>query len=238
MKLDILAFGAHADDVELSCSGTLLRHIALGKKTGIVDLTRGELGTRGTPEMREREAQAAAQIMGVNIRETLDLHDGFFKNDEAAQRSVIRMIRKYQPDVIFANAIHDRHPDHGRAAALVEDAVFLSGLKKIETTEEDHEQEPWRPRVIYHYIQDEWIEPDVVVDITPFSEKKMEAIKAFQSQFYDPASKEPETYISRPEFFESLLFRARELGKMIGVKYGEGFTSRRKAGTDNLFHLK
>ncbi|MEP7129226.1 MAG: bacillithiol biosynthesis deacetylase BshB1 [Chitinophagales bacterium] len=238
MKLDILAFGAHADDVELSCSGTLLKHIALGKKAGIIDLTRGELGTRGTPAIREQEAQTAAQIMGIDIRENLGMRDGFFVNDEAHQLQVIRMIRKYQPDIILANAIHDRHPDHGRAAQLIEESSFLSGLRMIETVEENIEQDPWRPRVIYHYIQDEWIQPDLVVDISGFSEKKLEAIRAFQSQFFNPKSDEPATYISRPDFIDSLIFRAQELGKMIGTKYGEGFTSRRKTGVDNLFHLK
>lgn len=237
MKLDLLAFGAHADDIELSCSGTLLKHLSLGKKAGIVDLTRGELGTRGTPAVREQEAQAAAHIMGIQIRENLGMRDGFFANDEANRLLVIRMIRKYQPEIILANAIHDRHPDHGRAAELIEDAVFLSGLRMINTIEENHEQDPWRPRVVYHYIQDEWIEPDVVVDISAFSDKKMEAIRAFQSQFYNPDSKEPDTYISSPAFMESLLFRAQELGKMIGVKYAEGFTTTRKPGVNNLFHL-
>lgn len=238
MKLDILAFGAHPDDVELSCSGTLLKHMAIGKKAGIVDLTRGELGTRGTPAIREQEAQAAAQIMGVDIRENLNMRDGFFANDEAHQLQVIRMIRKYQPEILFANAIRDRHSDHGRAAQLVEDAAFLSGLKMIQTVEEDTEQDPWRPRVVYHYIQDEWITPDVVVDISGLFEKKMAAIRAFASQFYDPDSKEPQTYISRPDFMESLLFRAQELGKMIGVKHAEGFTTRRMTGVDNLFQLR
>lgn len=238
MKLDILAFGAHADDVELSCSGTLLKHIAAGWKTGIVDLTQGELGTRGTPAIRLQEAQAAAQIMGVNIRENLGMRDGFFLNDESNQLQVIRMIRKYQPEIVMANAIRDRHTDHGRAAQLVEDAAFLAGLKKIITIDEDMEQDPWRPRVVYHYIQDQWIEPDLVVDISGLFEKKMEAIRAFQSQFFDPSSNEPETYISRPAFFDSLFFRAQELGKMIGVKYGEGFTTRRMTGVEDLFHLK
>lgn len=238
MKLDILAFGAHADDVELSCSGTLLKHIATGRKTGIIDLTQGELGTRGTPAIRLQEAQAAAQIMGVDIRENLGMRDGFFLNDETHQLQVIRMIRKYQPEIVIANAIRDRHSDHGKAAQLVDDASFLAGLKKILTVDEEMEQDPWRPKVVYHYIQDEWIEPDLVVDISGYFEKKMEAIRAFQSQFFDAASIEPETYISRPEFIDSLHFRAQELGKMIGVKYAEGFTTRRVTGVDDLFHLK
>lgn len=238
MKLDMLAFGAHADDVELSCGGTLMKHLALGKKAGIVDLTRGELGTRGKPAIREQEAHAAAQIMGIQIRENLGLKDGFFENNEAHQLQVIRMIRKYQPEVVLANAITDRHPDHGRGAQLIQDSAFLAGLRKIITTDEGHEQDAWRPRVVYHYIQDQWIDPDVIIDISAFLEKKLLAIRAFQSQFFDPQSKEPSTYISRPEFIDSLVFRARELGKMVGVEYGEGFTSRRKTGTDSFFHLK
>jgi bacillithiol biosynthesis deacetylase BshB1 len=238
MKLDILAFGAHPDDVELSCSGTLLKHIALGRKTGVVDLTKGELGTRGTPAVREQEAQAATLIMGLHIRENLGMRDGFFKNDEEHQLAVIRMLRKYQPEIVLANAISDRHPDHGRAAQVVNDAVFLSGLRMIKTLEEDHDQDPWRPRAVYHYLQDQWIEPDVLFDVSDFMDKKMEAIRAFQSQFYDPASKEPETYISRPDFLETILLRARELGKMIGVKYAEGFNSVRKAGVADFFQLK
>ncbi len=238
MKLDLLAFGAHADDVELSCSGTLMKHISAGKKAGIVDLTKGELGTRGTPAIREQEAQSAAQIMGVAIRENLGMRDGFFVNDEMHQLQVIRMLRKYQPEIVIANAIYDRHPDHGRAAQLIEDAVFLSGLKMISTSDEGHSQDPWRPRVVYHYIQDQWIEPDVIIDISAFAERKLEAIRAFQSQFHDPQSKEPETYISRPGFIDSLIYRAQEIGKMIGVQYGEGFTTRRKPGLDSFFHLK
>jgi len=179
MKLDILAFGAHPDDVELSCSGTLIKHISLGKKVGIVDLTRGELGTRGTPAIREQEAQQASLVMGAHIRENLEMRDGFFKNDEQHQLQVIRMIRKYQPQIIVANAIRDRHPDHGRAAQLVSDAVFLSGLRMINTIEDEHEQEPWRPVAVYHYIQDQWIDPDVLVDISGFMDKKMESIRAF-----------------------------------------------------------
>ena len=238
MKLDLLAFGAHADDIELSCSGTLLKHISLGKKSGIVDLTRGELGTRGTPAIREQEAQAAAHIMGINIRENLGMRDGFFSNDEVSQLQVIRMIRKYQPEIVLANAIRDRHPDHGRAAQLIEDAVFYSGLRMIKTVEEDHEQDPWRPRVVYNYIQDEWITPDVLIDISPFMDKKLEAIRAFQSQFFDSKSIEPETYISGANFLDTIMFRAQELGKMIGVKYAEGFTTRRKTSVEHLFLLK
>jgi bacillithiol biosynthesis deacetylase BshB1 len=238
MKLDILAFGAHPDDVELSCSGTLIKHIAIGKKAGVVDLTRGELGTRGTPEIREQEALSAAQVMGIHIRENLGMRDGFFLNDELHQKMVIRAIRKYQPDVILANAITDRHPDHGKAACLLNDAVFLSGLRMIKTEDKGHEQEVWRPMAVYHYIQDQWIEPDILIDISGYHEKKMESIRAFQSQFFDPHSKEPETYISKPEFINSITFRAEELGRRIGVKHAEGFTSTRKVGVDNFFQLK
>lgn len=237
MKLDILAFAAHPDDVELSCAGTIIKHVAAGKKVGIVDLTRGELGTRGTVEIREREARAATQILGVHIRENLKMRDGFFKNDESHQLEVIRMIRKYQPEILIGNAVRDRHPDHGRAAQLIEEASFLSGLRMIRTLEDNSEQEPWRPKVIYHYIQDHWIEPDVLIDVSDFMEKKMESIRAFQSQFYNKQSVEPATYLSRPDFLDSILFRSQELGKMIGVKYAEGFTTDRKTGVKSFFDL-
>ncbi len=238
MKLDILAFAAHPDDAEMSCGGTIARHISLGKLVGIVDLTRGELGTRGTPETREQEARRASNILGIHIRENLGMRDGFFVNDEAHQLEVIRMIRKYQPEIVLANAIRDRHPDHGRSANLIEDASFLAGLQMIKTRDEDDNQNIWRPRAIYHYIQDQWIDPDVLIDVSAFMELKMEAVRAFQSQFYNKESNQPETYISRPDFLDSLYFRAQELGKMIGVRYAEGFTSRRKIGVENLFDLK
>jgi len=238
MKLDLLAFGAHPDDVELSASGTLIKHVALGKKVGIVDLTRGELGTRGTPEIRDAESDAASTVMGVHVRENLEMRDGFFRNDEAHQLQVIRMIRKYQPEIVLANAIMDRHPDHGRAAELVRDACFLSGLKKIETKEGDVGQEPWRPKSLYHYIQDMWIDPDVLIDISEYWEKRMEAILCFRSQFYDPGSKEPTTYISTPEFLATLKSRAETLGRMIGLTYAEGYTTVRKTGVDHFFMLK
>ena len=237
MKLDILAFGAHPDDVELSCSGTMIKHITLGMKAGVADLTKGELGTRGTPEIRESEAMAATQVMGLHIRENLEMRDGFFRNDEAHQYNVIRMIRKYQPEIILANAVSDRHPDHSKAAKLISDAAFLSGLKMIKTEDENQPQDAWRPRVIYHYLQDQWIDPDVLIDISGFMDKKMESIRCFRSQFYSADSKEPETYISKPEFLDSIVFRAQELGKMIGVKYAEGFTTLRKTGVEHFFHL-
>ena len=238
MKLDLLAFGAHPDDVELSCAGTIIKHVALGKKAGIVDLTRGELGTRGTPEIRDAEAAAATKVMGVHARENLEMRDGFFKNDEEHQLKVIMMIRKYQPEIILANATEDRHPDHGRGAALVDEAWFLSGLKKIETRVDGKSQEPWRSKVIYNYVQDRWLDPDVLIDISGHWEKRMEAIMCFRSQFYDANSKEPETYISTPEFLESLKSRAHTLGRMIGVMYAESFTTTRKTGVDHFLLLK
>ncbi|MFI5135369.1 MAG: bacillithiol biosynthesis deacetylase BshB1 [Chitinophagales bacterium] len=238
MKLDILAFGAHPDDVELSCAGTIIKHVSLGYKVGVIDLTRGEMGTRGTPEIRDAEASVAAEIMGARIRENLDMRDCFFKNDEEHQLKVIRMIRKYQPDVVIANAIRDRHPDHGRGAELVRESCFYAGLHKIETKEEGEIQQPWRPRALYHYIQDLWVEPEVLVDVSAFWEKRMEAVFAFRSQFYDPASKEPATYISSQNFLEALKYRAQTLGRMIGVEYAENFTTLRKPGVDHLFQLK
>ncbi len=237
MKLDILAIAAHPDDVELSCSGTLLVHSSQGKKVGILDLTQGELGTRGTPSIREKEAHHAASLLDVAFRYNLKLRDGFFKNDEQHQLEVIKLIRKYQPEIVLANAITDRHPDHGRAAQLISDSCFLAGLIKIETTDEGVMQKPWRPKKVYHYIQDRWIKPQLVVDITPFWNKKIESIRAFQSQFYNPQTQEPQTYISTPEFLEFIEARAKEMGHLIGVKYGEGFTTQSYIGVGNLFHL-
>ena len=237
MELDILAFGAHPDDVELACSGTVLKHIASGKKVGIMDLTRGELGTRGTPEIREREANEAAKILGVSIRENLGFADGFFVNDKTHQLAVINKIRKYRPAIVLANALSDRHPDHGRAAQLVATASFLAGLVSIETTENGQLQQPWRPKAVYHYIQYYFPRTDIAVDISDFMEKKMEAVKAYKSQFHDPASKEPPTLISTPAFLQSLYDRAAELGRMVGVQYAEGFTTERLTGVSSLFDL-
>ncbi len=237
MKLDILAFGAHPDDVELSCSGTLAKHISLGKKAGIVDLTRGELGTRGTAAIRDSEAEEAAKILGISIRENLKFKDGFFANDEKHQFEIVKIIRKYQPEIILANAIDDRHPDHGRAAKLVEDACFLSGLIKIETTVDGHRQNAWRPGAIYHYIQDRYIKPDFIVDISGFMKQKTDSYLAYKSQFYDETSNEPSTYISSPEFLNSIVVRAQEFGRIIGVQHGEGFCSQRLVGVTNLFEL-
>ncbi|TKC04622.1 bacillithiol biosynthesis deacetylase BshB1 [Pedobacter polaris] len=237
MKLDILVFAVHPDDAELGCSGTILKHIALGKKVGIIDFTRGELGTRGTAETRDQEAADSARILGLHARENLRFKDGFFKNDETHQLEVIKMIRKYQPEIILTNALHDRHPDHGRAGDLANDAIFLSGLIKIETLVNGVTQEAWRPRLVLQYIQDRYIQPDIIIDITDFVDKKEQAIRAFKTQFDSPDSSEPQTYISSPEFLDSVTGRAREFGKQIGVKYGEGFTSRKLLGVDNLFNL-
>ena len=238
MKLDILVLAVHPDDAELGCSGTILKHIALGKKVGIVDFTRGELGTRGTAETRDAEAADSASILGLHARENLRFKDAFFKNDEAHQLEVIRMIRKYQPEIIFSNALRDRHPDHGKAGDLANDACFLAGLPKIKTVDNGLEQEAWRPRLNFQYIQDYYIQPDIIVDITPFMETKLKAIQAFKTQFYNPDEEAPSTYISSPEFFESVIGRAREFGKSIGATYGEGFTSRKLLGIDNLFDLR
>lgn len=238
MKLDILVFAVHPDDAELGCSGTILKHIALGKKVGIVDFTRGELGTRGSAELRDKEAADSAKILGLHARENLRLKDGFFKNDEEHQLELVKMLRKYQPEIVFSNALQDRHPDHGRAGDLANDACFLSGLPKIKTELDGKPQEAWRPRLNFQYIQDHYIRPDIIVDITPYIETKIASIKAFKTQFFNPEHQEQETYISSPEFFESVIGRAREFGKSIGATYGEGFTSRKLLGVDNLFDLR
>lgn len=234
MKLDLLVFGAHPDDVELSCSGTLLVEKMKGKKVGIVDLTRGELGTRGTAELRKQEAIDAAAIMQIDIRDNLDMADGFFKNDEEHQRKIITALRKYQPEIVLCNAPADRHPDHGRGADLVYTASFLSGLAKIETQENSSLQKAWRPKYVFNYIQDKYFNPDFVVDITNVFEKKIEAIKAYKTQFYNPDSKEPDTYISSPEFLESIIYRSKMFGKLIGVKYAEGFLSKKMIGIQSF----
>jgi bacillithiol biosynthesis deacetylase BshB1 len=238
MKLDILVFAVHPDDAELGCSGTILKYIAAGKKVGIVDLTRGELGTRGTAETRDTEAADSAKILGLHARENLGIRDGFFNNDEPHQMEVIKMIRKYQPEIVLSNALHDRHPDHGRAGDLVNDAIFLSGLLKVETHLHGAVQQPWRPRLNLQFIQDTYIKPDIIVDITPYMDVKIQSIKAFKTQFYNPDIQEAETYISSPEFFESVLARAREFGKSIGATFGEGFTSRKLLGIDDIFQLR
>ena len=235
MKLDILAFAAHPDDTELSCAGTLVSHISRGYKVGVVDFTRGEMGTRGTAEIRDHEARESAKIQQLTIRENLGFEDVFFVNDKKHQLEVARAVRKYQPDIVLANAVTDRHPDHGKAAKLTIDACFLAGLRRIELEDEKGEELPaWRPRAVYHYIQSNHIQPDFVVDISGFWSIKMQAIKAFKSQFHDPASDEPETFISDPEFMKMLEARAKEYGHSIGVQYGEGFTINRNIGITDI----
>jgi bacillithiol biosynthesis deacetylase BshB1 len=236
--LDILAFGAHADDVELSCGGTLLAATSAGARVGVVDLTRGELGTRGTPEIRAEEARRAAEIMGLAMRENLGLADGFFRADRESIEAVIRVLRAWRPRVVLANALDDRHPDHARGGDLVAEAVFLSGLRRVETERDGRVQEPHRPEVVYRYIQDRYIPPQLVVDITDHIEGKMAAIDAYASQFHEPASPEPMTYIATPEFREGLRARAREHGRLIGAHYGEGFTVVRPVGVRGLLDLR
>lgn len=237
MKLDIVAFGAHPDDVELGCGGTIAKEISLGKKVGIIDLTRGELGTRGSVEIRNQEATAAAKILGVSARENLDMRDGFFVNDEEHQMKVIKMLRKYNPEIVLCNAIDDRHIDHGKGSQLVSDACFLSGLTKIETELNGQKQEVWRPKLVYHYVQWKNITPDFVVDITGFNDKRVAAILAYKSQFYDPYSNEPETVIASKNFLESLNYRPQDLGRLIGTDYAEGFTVERYVAVNSLTDL-
>lgn len=238
MKLDILAFGAHPDDVELGCSATIVKEISLGKKVGIVDLTRGELGTRGSAELRDKEATNAAKILGVSVRENLGFADGFFVNDKEHQLEIIKMIRKYRPEIVLCNAIDDRHIDHPKGSKVVSDACFLSGLVKIETELDGEKQEKWRPKVVYHYIQWKNIEPDFVVDVTGFMDKKIASVMAYSSQFFDPSSKEPETPITSKNFTESVEYRAKDLGRLIGVDFAEGFTTERYVAVENLSKLK
>ena len=236
-QLDILAFGAHPDDVELSCGGTIAKEVFSGKKVGIVDLTRGELGTRGSADLRDKEAKQAASILGVSIRENLGFRDGFFKNDEAHQLEIIKILRKYRPKVILCNAQTDRHIDHGRAASLVHDACFLSGLRKIETLVDETAQKQWRPSQVYHYMQWNNDPCDFVVDISKFIDKKMAAILAYASQFYHEKSKEPETPISSQQFLDSIQNRAADLGRVIGVGYAEGFTTQRQLAVAQISDL-
>lgn len=237
MKLDILAFGAHPDDIELGCGATIAKEIANGKRVGVVDLTRGELGTRGTAETRKQEAADAAQILGIEVRENLGFADGFFVNDKNHQLDIIRMIRKYQPDVVLCNAVDDRHIDHGKGSRLVSDACFLSGLLKIETQLHGESQEKWRPKQVYHYIQWKHIEPDFVVDVSGFMDTKMASVLAYKTQFYDPDSNEPTTPISSKNFTDSIVYRARDLGRLIGVEHAEGFTVERHVAVNSLFDL-
>lgn len=237
MKLDILVFAVHPDDAELGCAGVILKEISLGKKVGIIDLTRGELGTRGTAETRASEAAEAAKILGIHVRDNLSMRDGFFRNDETHQLQIIEMIRKYQPDIIITNALHDRHPDHGRAGDLVNDAVFLSGLLKIETTNAGGKQQAWRPRLLLQFIQDYYIKPDIVIDVTEFWDQKMESVLAYKTQFHNPDLAGEKTYISSPEFLKMVESRAREYGKYINATFAEGFTCKKLLGVDNLSHL-
>ena len=237
MKLDILAIGAHPDDVELGCAATLAKEISLGKKVGILDLTRGELGTRGSAEIRGIEAANAAKILGVTIRENLAFADGFFVNDKEHQLKVIEMIRKYQPEIVLCNAIDDRHIDHGKGSQLVSDACFLSGLRKIDTKFDGEAQKAWRPKHVYHYIQWKNIQPDFVVDVSGFIDHKMEAVQAYSSQFYDPNSKEPVSPITSKNFLDSIRYRAQDLGRLIGVTAGEGFTTERYVAVSSLDKL-
>src|SRR5258706_7046538 len=237
MKLDILAIGVHPDDIELGCSGTLINEIKRGKKAGILDLTQGELGTRGTIETRYQEAAQAAMIIGAQSRENLKMRDGFFKNDEEHQLKLIQAIRKYQPEIIIGNILHDRHPDHGRAGHLINDACFLSGLAKIETKDENGNVQPkWRPKYFLQYMQDWYHEPDILIDISNVLEQKMKSIEAYSTQFFTSQNwnEGPQTYISTPDFLDSIIARARMLGKRVGVKYAEGFISEKKVGLRNL----
>jgi bacillithiol biosynthesis deacetylase BshB1 len=234
MKLDLLVFAVHPDDAELSCGGILLTEKLNGKKTGVIDLTQGELGTRGTKEIRKQEAAAAARILKLDARENLQMPDGFFVNDEFNQLKVIRALRKYQPEIIFCNAPEDRHPDHGRSAKLVEDAAFLSGLRKIETTDNGIVQEPWRPKYVFNFIQDKYLEPSFVIDISAVMNQKLEAINAYGTQFTNKDTSEPQTYISSPDFLDSVIYRSKMFGKMIGVEYAEGFISKKMIGFNSF----
>ncbi|RXG13357.1 bacillithiol biosynthesis deacetylase BshB1 [Leeuwenhoekiella aestuarii] len=237
MKLDILAIGAHPDDVELSCSGVLAKEASNGKKIGILDLTRGELGTRGSAEIRDQEAAAAAKILGLSVRENIALADGFFVNDKESQLRIIEIIRKYRPEIVLCNAIDDRHIDHGKGSKLASDACFLSGLKKIETSLDGEVQEAWRPKHVYHYIQWKNLQPDVVVDISGFMDVKMQAVLAYGSQFYDPNNPDSNTPISSKNFQDSVKYRAQDLGRLIGTDYAEGFTVERYPAVDSIFDL-
>ena len=237
MKLDILAIGAHPDDVELGCGATVAKEIFLGKKVGILDLTRGELGTRGSAEIRDKEASNAAKVLGVTVRENLAFADGFFVNDKIHQLEVVKMLRKFQPDIVLCNAVDDRHIDHGKGSKLVSDACFLSGLRKIETSIDGVSQTAWRPKHVYHYIQWNNLEPDFVVDVSGFVDKKMEAVKAYSSQLYNPKSKEPVSPISSKNFLDSITYRAKDLGRLISADYAEGFTVERYVAVSSLDDL-
>jgi bacillithiol biosynthesis deacetylase BshB1 len=237
VKLDILVIAAHPDDAELGCGGTIAKLISQGHKVGILDLTQGELGTRGTPEIRKAESEESSRILGLTVRVNLGLRDGFFQNVASDQLPIVIAIRKYKPEIVLANAVQDRHPDHGRAAGLIYDACFMAGLVKVETSDEGKQQRPWRPKNVYHFIQSQSLRPDFIVDISDHWETKIKSIRAFKSQFHDPSSSEPETYISNPGFLKMIEARAIEHGHAVGVKYGEGFTVRRPIGIKNLFDI-
>ncbi len=234
MKTDILAFGAHPDDVELGCGGTIAKMVSEGKICAIIDLTKGELGTRGTDKTRKEEAAESTKILGVSARENLGMKDGFLVNSEAYQMEIVKMVRKYRPEIVLANAIDDRHPDHAKASKLVSDACFLAGLRKIETILDGNRQEVWRPKQVFHYIQWKNIEPEFVIDISEHLNQKIKACMAYKTQFYDPTSKEPETPITSKDFFESLTYRAQDLGRLSGVTYAEGFTSEKLIAMKNF----
>lgn len=238
IKLDILAFGAHPDDVELGCGGTIAKEIANGKKIGIIDLTRGELGTRGDSQTRDKESSDASKILGLEIRENLGFRDGFFINDEIHQLEIIKMIRKYKPEIVLCNAQDDRHIDHPKGAELVSDSCFLSGLTKIITELNGYNQTEWRPKNVYHYIQWKNSSPDFLIDISGFIEKKLQAIQAYSSQFFDPNSNEPETLISNKNFISNVINRSADLGRLINVEHAEGFTSKKSIGINRLNDLK
>jgi len=238
MKLDILAIGAHPDDVELGCGATIAKEVANGKKVGILDLTRGELGTRGSAEIRDAEARKAAEILGVTVRLNLRLPDGFFENSKEAQLEIIKIIRTYQPEIVLCNAVEDRHIDHGKGSRLASDACFLSGLRKILTQHNGEQQKAWRPKYVYHYIQWKDLRPDFVVDVTGFLQKKLDAVFAYESQFYNPESNEPETPLTNTNFKDSITYRAQDLGRLTGVAHAEGFTTERYAAVNSLFDLK
>ncbi|MEQ8711643.1 MAG: bacillithiol biosynthesis deacetylase BshB1 [Cyclobacteriaceae bacterium] len=237
MKLDILVIAAHPDDAELSAGGTIIANVAKGRKVGIVDLTRGEMGTRGTPEIRLKEAAAAAEIMGVTLRDNLEFEDAFFTNDREHQLAIVRKIRAYQPELVIANAVSDRHPDHGKGSALISQACFISGLKRVETEVDGFQQEAWRPKNVYHMIQSNFIDPDFVVDVSDHWDKKMAAVRAYKSQFFDPDNKEPDTFISTPAFMNLIESRGVEMGQPVGFSYAEGFTIEKRMGIKDLFEL-
>lgn len=234
MSADILIFAAHPDDAELACSGTIASMVAKGKKVVIVDLTQGEMGTRGNADSRKTEAKASTQILGLTDRWQLNLPDTTFGNSREEQHLLIQAIRHFRPEIVLANAISDRHPDHGRAAKLAEDACFFAGLPKIETFHDGIQQEAWRPRIVLNYVQSDWIQPDLIVDISAYWDIKVKAIKSFKTQFYDPDSQEPETFISTPRFLKFIESRARDYGHLIHVEMGEGFTCRRPIGVSDL----